>query len=63
MAKKQPQLDAALLYSTIVDLAAENLTAVLKALSPDDPFLAASKDGSEWKTVRLTPKPCAQEHA
>lgn len=51
VARKQPQLDAALLYSTLVDLAAEDLACVFKALAPDDAFIAASKDDSEWKMV------------
>jgi hypothetical protein len=57
VARKQPQLDAALLYSTIVDLTGEDLTRVYKDLAPDDAFQAASKDDSEWKMVRPADAP------
>lgn len=58
VARRQPQLDGALLCGTMIDLVAEDLTRIVKALVPDNAFLAASKDDSEWKMVRLMPKPC-----
>lgn len=60
IAQKQPQLDAALLYTTIIDKVAEDLTSILKALAPDDTFLATSKDDSEWKMVRFVHSLCFQ---
>lgn len=60
VARKQPQLDAALLYSTMVDLLAEDLTAVFKSLAPNDAFMAASKDAAAWTVVRLMPQPLAR---
>jgi hypothetical protein len=51
VARQQPQLDAALLYSTMVDLIAEDLTCIFKALAPDNPVMVAIRDNSEWKMV------------
>lgn len=54
VARQQPQLDSALLYSTMIDLICEELKKVLKAFSTDDCFMAAGQDNSEWKMVCST---------